>query len=306
MKKEELLSKLEAIKRQHGEWAYDIPLKDDVWTRGNLKIPHTRLKRIVQLCSDLVGKPLNECRVLDLGALDGQFSIEFAQQGAQTIGIEIREANIVKALFCKEVLGLDNLEFHQDDARNISVEKYGMFDIIICSGLLYHFTAGDAIEIMSNMHKMSNKLVVLDTHIALEPKNAYNYSGLEVFGVPYYEHDQNDSQELKAGRPLASWDNHESFWFTRPSLVNILSTIGFSSVYECFTPRHVNFGRPGLEHKDRCTFVAVKGQKVNMITSPMATNFIENAPEGSLDYAIIPVIQPSLVKRIKNRLKRTF
>jgi hypothetical protein len=308
MEKKEILDQIESLKKEYGDWSYDIPLTHDIWTKGNLKIPHTRLKRIVQLASDVVGKPLSECKVLDLGSLDGQFSIEFAQQGAQTVGIEIRDANIKKAIFCKDVLGLKNLEFRQGDARDISAATHGTFDIIICSGLLYHLTASDSISLISKMFDMSTKLVVIDTHIALEPKNPYFKNKSEYFGVSYNEHGKTDAQNLKANRLWASWDNHESFWFTRPSLVNILNKTGFSSVYECFTPAHVNFGKPGVEHKDRCTFVAIKGQKLQLVTSPVANDFVEDLPEKSLDYSIPPVNNnlqnPTLLRRIKNKLKR--
>lgn len=284
MEKKELLEQIENLKREYGAWTYDIPLPFDVWTRGNINIPHTRLKRTVQIVSDLVGKPLSECRILDLGCLDGIFSIEFALHGAETIGIEVREDNIKKAIFCKEVLNLNNLDFRQEDARNISIESHGMFDAIICSGLLYHLTASDAIELISKMFNMSNKLVVIDTHIALEPVKSYLSDNDEYWGKLHNEHNEQDTQEIKSKKLWASWDNNQSFWFTRPSLINILNMIGFTSTYECFTPSHINFGRPGIEHLDRCTFVALKGKKCNLITSPAANSLNENFPEKSLDY----------------------
>jgi len=79
--------------QRYGEWFYDIPLPHGLWTRGNEGLPHTRLKRVLQVASDISLKPLSECRVLDLGCLDGLFSIEFGLQGAQVTGIEVREAN---------------------------------------------------------------------------------------------------------------------------------------------------------------------------------------------------------------------
>lgn len=284
MDKNQLIEQIQNLKSKYGDWAYDIPLPFGVWTRGGQNIPHTRLKRIVQIVSDLVDKPLSKCRVLDLGCLDGIFSIEFAQQGALTIGVEIREDNIKKAIFCKEVLNLNNLEFRKEDARNISIESYGMFDAIICSGLLYHLTAQDAIELISKMFDMSNKVVVIDTHIALESANYYLKGNDKYWGMRFHEHNENDTQMKKTKNLWASWDNNESFWFTRPSLINILNKTGFTSVYECFTPSHLNFGKPGIEHSDRCTFVAVKGKRCNLVTSPAANNLNENWPERSLRY----------------------
>lgn len=71
--KESLEEAIEELKSEYGEWTYDIPLPFGVWTRGGLGIPHTRLKRTVQIVSDLCGKPLADCRVLDLGCLDSIF-----------------------------------------------------------------------------------------------------------------------------------------------------------------------------------------------------------------------------------------
>jgi hypothetical protein len=286
MDKNELIAQLNDLKSKFGEWAYDIPLPFDVWTRGNLKIPHTRLKRIVQIASDVVGKPLSECKVLDLGSLDGLFSIEFAQHGAETLGIEVREENIRKAIFCKEVLNLKNLEFKLEDVRNITVEKYGTFDIIICSGLLYHLTAADAIGLISKMFDLTNKVVIIDTHIALKPKKSISSREDKYWGISYHEHKESASQEQKSKKLWASWDNTDSFWFTRPSLINIMKRAGFTSVYECFTPEHLNYGNPGLECHDRCTFVAIKGEKQKLVSSPAVNGLEESWPEKTLGYGV--------------------
>ncbi len=303
MDKVEILEQIENLKLKYGDWAYDIPLPYEIWTNGNQNLPHTRLNRIVRIISDTVGKPLSKCRILDLGCLDGIFSIEFAKQGAETIGVEIREANIEKARFCKDVLRLDNLKFRQDDARNISVECYGQFDAILCSGLLYHLTAPDAIDLISKMFEMSKKLVVIDTSIALKPEVKYNKENKEYWGKIHQEHFRDDSQERKSKRLWSSWDNNESFWFTRPSLVNILGYAGFTSVYECFNPIHL-----GPERKHRCTFVALKGEKCEIINSPSVNTLDENWPENSLIYNppkvnLIKLFFKKVVSRLKRILK---
>lgn len=282
--RQELEHALEAVRREYGEWAYDIPLPFGVWTRGNLKVPHTRLRRIVQIVNDLCRKPLSDCRVLDLGCLDGLFSIEFAKHGATTVGVEIREANITKALFCQEVLGLRNLHFRQDDVRNISAASYGRFDAIVCSGILYHLPAVDAIALIGAMHSIVDRVVVIDTHIALKPVKRISHGDDVYWGVVYREHAPRATAQDKANSLWASADNSTSFWFTRPSLVNLLAKAGFSSVYECFVPAHVNFGKPGLEHRDRCTFVAVKDSTCEIVTSPAANSLQEEWPEDSLSY----------------------
>lgn len=179
---------------------------------------------------------------------------------------------------------LKNLSFIQEDARNISIESHGKFDAIICSGLLYHLTASDAIDLISKMFEMSRKVVVIDTHIAVAPKTRYVHDNDEYWGSIYHEHDKQDSQKEKSKKLWASWDNNDSFWFTKPSLINALNKTGFSSVYECITPLHLNYGKPGMEHTDRCTFVAVKSEKRELKTSPTANKLNENCPENFFDY----------------------
>ena len=281
---EAIRKKLNELKSTYGEWTFDIPLPFGIWTKGNLKEPHARLKRIVQIVIDLSKKPLSDCRILDLGCLDGIFSIEFAQHGASTIGVEIRDANIKKAIFCKEVLSLHNLEFRHEDVRNISLESYGKFDFIICSGILYHLPALDAVKLINTMFEMVDRAVVIDTHVALNPEEQFLYDNGQYWGITYREHSDNATAEEKAKKLLSSADNPTSFWFTRPSLVNLLTKAGFSSVYECFVPSHVH-SQPGLEPGDRCTFVAIKGDTCELGTSPVTNYLQENWPEQSLIYA---------------------
>lgn len=307
MEKQEILNQLKVLKEKYGEWTYDIPLPHNIWTKGNLQRPHTRLKRLLQLTKDMLGKPISESRILDLGSLDGQFSIEFALHGAKTVGIEIREDNINKALFCKKVLELENLEFIQDDVRNISVETYGRFDAIICSGLLYHLLAPDVLKVLRKMHNMCDRVVIIDTHIALRKIEKYTEGENEYWGYSYKEHDAVNSQAEKAKRLWASWDNNQSFLFTRPSLINAMTKTGFSSVYECFTPAHMNFGKSGIQFQNRCTFVAVKGEEIDSITSPSSNTLDEKFPEGSLTYSSDLNLKDSIVdisKKIIEKVKK--
>lgn len=276
--KESIQSGLYELQLKYGNWSNDIPLPFGLWTRGNLHIPHTRLKRILQIANDLSIKPLSESRVLDLGCLDGIFSIEFAQHGAHTLGVEVRESNIQKAIFCKNAYGLDNLEFLKEDVRNLSVDRHGKFDVIICSGILYHLPAADAIGVMNQMFQMTNRIVIIDTQISFEPEEMVLHNGEEFWGRTYREHADDATPEEKEKNIWGSADNTTSFWFTRPSLINLLSKVGFSSVYECFTPTH-------NEIPDRCTLVAIKSSPCELHTSPYANGLREDWPENSLTYA---------------------
>ena len=89
MSKTEIESRICQLVTQYNRWTYDIPLPDGIWTAGNEGIPHTRLKRVMQVLCDVLDKPLSACRIHDLGCLDGIFSIECGMHGADVTGIEI-------------------------------------------------------------------------------------------------------------------------------------------------------------------------------------------------------------------------
>jgi hypothetical protein len=60
-----------------------------------------KLRRIVQVVTDIAGTQLHNLGVLDLACLEGGYAIEFARQGAKAVGIEGREASVMKARFVK-------------------------------------------------------------------------------------------------------------------------------------------------------------------------------------------------------------
>ena len=251
----------------HGPWsAMGIDLPDGSNTR--LLEPDHRLRRILQLAADTLHKPLSECRVLDLACLEGHYAIEFALQGAEAVGIEIREANIAKAAFAADKLGLENIAFYQDDVRNLSPETYGQFDIIICSGILYHLTGPDAAGLIHAMRACCSGILLLDTYIATRQDLESEYGGKTYGGTLYIEHETGASDADKSRDLWASIDNETSFWFHRPALFELIWDAGFTSAAEVALPAH-----PGTSY-DRRTFLCVAGTPVQ-VKSSVAT---QNAP----------------------------
>lgn len=215
----------------------------------------SRIKRIVQIVSDICQKPWEKLRVLDLACLEGGFSIEFALRGANVLGIEGREANIAKARFAKDALSLTNVDFIQDDVRNISPEKYGRFDVVLCLGILYHLNSPDVFSFVEKIAEICDRLVVIDTELSLIPDQFCTYKNNTYWGTVVQEHEITLTKEEKLKNLWMSLDNPFSFVFTRFSLFNFLQQTGFSSVYECAIPPVLGCGTWG-------TFVAIKGEKL--------------------------------------------
>ena len=278
MNAEQLRIKRREIVEQFGDWTkHNMHLMDDTYTynqnhprfKEHLVKRGVRLHRIIQIISDITNQPLNNLRVLDLACLEGLYGIELARHGAEVIGIEGREANVVKARFAKDVLALDNITFVQDDVRNLSVEKYGRFDVVLCLGILYHLEAPDVFHFVERMSDVCKRVTIIDTHIGIKANNSYIYQGQEYHGWSYTEHSSKSTKGERLKTLRASLDNEKSFWLTRPSLFNLLSRAGFTSVYTCQNPAVL------MQRMDRDTLVAVKGTRHKLFSTPIV-NSLDN------------------------------
>jgi ubiquinone/menaquinone biosynthesis C-methylase UbiE len=265
----------EKIVAEHGEWtAMAIDLKEGRSTRA--PAPDWRLRRIVQVSADLLGKPLSSARVLDLACLEGQYGIEFALHGASVVGIEVRESNIIKARYAQQELGLKNIRFVKDDVRNLSRAQLGGFDIVICSGILYHLDAPDVFEFVRRLYEITDRLLVIDTQIALNAAVSVSDNGRDYFGLRYREHDDRANGKTKYEDLWASIDNVQSFWLTHPSLCNLIADVGFTSMLRVENP---DMPATGI---DRQTYVAVKNRAVEVLSSHL-TNELKQSHRPELN-----------------------
>jgi 2-polyprenyl-3-methyl-5-hydroxy-6-metoxy-1,4-benzoquinol methylase len=291
---------------ENGEWtAMAIKLPDGTYTRAPA-VDH-RLKRLVQAAHDFAAKPLAECRVLDLACLEGQYAIEFALHGAEVVGIEGRQVSVDKCNYAKNALSLTKATFVRDDVRNLSAGKYGRFDIVICSGILYHLTAQDAANFLLKISEVCNGIALLDTHISVSGRTSVSVNGSTVHGHFYTEHYDDDDESAKSSRLWASLDNKTSFWFTEPALMNLMIDAGFTSVVNILAP-----AMPG-EFLDRKTYLARKGAKSRILTSDLThdepSHYVPEGPNLRVDASqrppgvIFSAAKRSLPPSVKNAIK---
>ncbi len=265
------------IVERFGQWtAHNIQLQGDIYTIDKRVVgDEFQLRRVVQIASDVAREPLKNLRVLDLGCLEGLYAIEFARRGAKVVGIEGREANIEKARFSKEVLSLENLELIQDDVCNLSNEKHGHFDVVLCLGILYHLDVPDVFYFLKNIAEVCQRFTIIDTHVSRVGEEFHIHNGTKYFGMRVEEHSPNSTSEERARSLWASLDNAKSFWFTRPSLYNLLAHVGFTSVYECHYPLELH-----PYESERTTLLAIKGRREKLVSSPLVNVLpIEDWPE---------------------------
>jgi SAM-dependent methyltransferase len=272
MNAETLEKKKKEITDQWGAWrAHNIQLHDQIYTIENRVLGDgLKLRRIMQIIADFDPKPVHDLTVLDLGCLEGLYAIELARQGAKVIGVEGRRPNIEKARFAKEALSLDNVDFVLEDVRNLSPERHGHFDVVLCLGILYHLDVPDVFRFLGTIAAMTDRIIIIDTHVSIIPRECCIHDGKKYWGRIYYEFYPGTTEEEKATSPFASLTNEKSFWFTRPSLYNLLKSVGFTSIYECHNPREAQ------TWYDRVTLVAVKGDRAQLLTSPLVNSMSED------------------------------
>ncbi len=191
-------------------------------------------------------KRLSQLRALDLGCLEGGFTVEFAKWGVlESIGVEARRQNYELCELIKDHFSdLNNLKFMLADVKELDPEALGTFHMVFCCGLLYHLD--NPVEFLRFLRQVCdwNGFLFLDTHYA--PRNEqeleeFVYSptygelreitvdGKVYQGRDWHEYDpQNDPQGL---HPWYAVSNASSFVLTYHSLLNALETAGFGEIY---------------------------------------------------------------------------
>jgi hypothetical protein len=281
MQPEEIESRKEAIERLYGPWtASEINLGHGLATLPELTpvgpanplFRHqrtdwpgyspgsSRVRRVVQIIADLAGKPLKELRILDLACLEGGFALELGAWGASVLGVDGREGHIAKANFVRDVLGQTNVTFVVDDVRNVNRSTYGVFDVVLCLGILYHLPAPEVFVFAEAITDACSRLLIVDTEVAMTDLEMKSHRGCRYYGMTTPEHEPSASSEEQLRNAWMSIGNTTSFMLTRFSLYNLFADLGFSSGYECFEPAV-------LGHGARTTFVAVKGTSMELRTA---------------------------------------
>ena len=199
-------------------------------------------------------------RVVDLGCLEGGYAVEFARAGYDVLGIEVRERNHARCEAVARELGLPNLRFVRDDARNVAA--HGEFDVVLCLGLLYHLD--EPVAFLRTLGARTRSLLLLNTHYATASEcRHYALSAPTTHegrrGRWFEEYTEGLPDASLEEHAWASFGNPRSFWLEKAALLATLVESGFPTVLEEFdflSPLEEKYPL-ALEHQ-RGLFVALK------------------------------------------------
>jgi ubiquinone/menaquinone biosynthesis C-methylase UbiE len=196
-------------------------------------------------------------RLIDLGCLEGGYTVEFARLGLDAVGLDVRESNIEACRWVQSRVALPNLEFVRDDVWNTA--QYGEFDITFCCGLFYHVDKPK--QLLDLLSRVTRRLLILQTHFAeakdspslIHPRRLrrtlarflpLRHTGTTTHKLSYLTRNEGlpgrwfpEFRSVRAfkdreNRRWASWDNRRSFWIQREHLLQALRDAGFDLVLE--------------------------------------------------------------------------
>jgi len=170
-------------------WYHNVPLGEGITTKdlsdpnnfhAGEDVPTMLWKHIEPFFPpDLRGK-----RALDIGCNAGFFSFELRRRGATVLGIDIDQSAqtpfITQAEFCREVLGLDRIEFRRQSLLDLPDSE--RFDFVLFLGVFYHIP-----NFCTALQKLAAILspgggMLLETQIA--PRSLTCYENVSFRGDP--------------------------------------------------------------------------------------------------------------------------
>ena len=258
LSRSEVLDKLSSLRRKYGDWtAHNIEILDGIYTISDQVFDRSleRAKVYYDFIKLFSNKKLEDCRVLDLGCLEGGISIRLAQWGAKLLGVDVRESHLMKARFASEILKLDDrIEWINSDINDSKFwDECGTFDIVVCSGLLYHLDHDDIPLLLARIFKSCLKDSILI--LILIFSNAQRVCQIDkwsaLWGSFWQEHPKGLGLAQRLAKGWSSFKNDNAFWLTERSLTNLVISSGFSAFVKPLYPYHE------WNHKNRDIWVAL-------------------------------------------------
>ena len=269
--KQDLQEELDSIIQKYGPYtAHNLKLGAAIHTKNDkVNFDHFKLNRIKQILADL-GCLQKGKKLLDIASLESMFAIEFAMEGLEVTSVEGRRCNLEKGKFAAKALRLENIQFYLEDVNNITAEKYGEFDVILCMGILYHIPQEKYLSFLKKVTDCCKDLLIIDSFVSLRGGDVLEQDGIRYEGTSWREFEDTASEEEKEKNVHATLTDNVSFSMSKKSLIKYLGTLAFTSVSEVHIPFQPN------NPLDRITLVCRKATPVSLKVFPefdQETNF---------------------------------
>jgi SAM-dependent methyltransferase len=245
MTREEIGRRRDEIVESRGPWRHDnLRLAKDVYTiEQGARGREARVRAVLQWVADVSGSPLAKLRVLDLACGEGGFALELGKQGAEVVALEASAASAEKASFARDALGLHRVTVLRAEARHVSPEEHGFFDLVLAVGVFDRLDAPVLFDVARRMAAVCKRFALIESRLARSRRGLREMEGIAYRGAERHA------------------DGQASFLLTREATLGLLSRYGFTSIVEMMDP-DAESARP--------CFGAFKGRRVSLQTAPQA------------------------------------
>jgi SAM-dependent methyltransferase len=162
---------------------------------------------------------LHGMNILELGPLEGAHTYQLAKLGADRIlAIETNEVAFLKCLVVKEILQTPRCRFLLGDCLKFLQESHDQFDMIYCSGILYHME--NPFELIKAISLHTDRVFLwthyYDPDIPYEPARSPKTVVCDGLELTFYELAYAAYGDLSYGKfwggnmPTASWLSRDS------------------------------------------------------------------------------------------------
>ena len=173
-------------------WFHQIELAPGIVTPG-IQDSRGSLEHL-----DALGLPrdCSKLRVLDIGCRDGFFAFEMERRGAEVVGMDYAAPDVTGFSVASRILG-SRVTYVVENVYQLTPEKYGVFDIVLFLGVLYHLR--NPLLAFDQVRKVAKPdgLLFVETHVTTHPV-------LSSLGVPvwqYYPRDTLNKDETNKWGP---------------------------------------------------------------------------------------------------------
>lgn len=152
------------------EWFYDFVLPSG--RRTKLYIPEaiehihrTRREMMLAELAPLLAICPRDLTAIDVASHQGWFSLELAKQCKSVLGIEYQARHVESARLMTSCLGVDNVEFVQDNVETMPAGKFEPADIVINFGLMYNLE--NPIGVLRRCREMTRRVLLIETQCTI-------------------------------------------------------------------------------------------------------------------------------------------
>jgi tRNA (mo5U34)-methyltransferase len=124
---------IERLIGEHGRWWHEIEVAPGIVTPGD---DSNRMKLPIL---GGIGFPrrMDGLRALDIGCSDGFFSFEMEARGASVLAMDFVPEDYTGFAVARAILG-SSVEYRMENVYNLNPESFGLFDVVLFMGVLYH------------------------------------------------------------------------------------------------------------------------------------------------------------------------